>query len=170
MEPSTLSSFERLSLINQFKILSFLDESNQQDYEYLQGILSSGYTGLYDKIFEWISDEKPKELVEETTSVLNMYRSLRNSIGQLSQEDQSELNLESIDWEGFDNHEDHYHVMSLMHSSGLWAELNDLPRDSHSSTSIIKYRQMLKVFNQFERSDFPLNRNQIEELIDSVNS
>jgi len=66
-----LSKTERLALINQYKLLARIDNSN--DHAELIDILESGYVYLYSKVFEDISDDKDITSCEFYYNVLNMH-------------------------------------------------------------------------------------------------
>ena len=68
-----LSKIQRLTLINQYKILAELDKENRKQYEEFIEILSSGYTVFYDTLTEWISDEMNEEEGEFVLDVLDLY-------------------------------------------------------------------------------------------------
>lgn len=164
----SLNPYERLSLFNQFQMLSQLDPDKSQDYSYKAEILMRGYTGLYNKVFDFLNEEEPRELTEETIGILTMYRYINNAIAALSDEDKKRLRLTNIKYEGFDGNEKHFHAVSLMRSQGLWAELEGQPQDSHSGTTIIKYRKMLEVFTSIDPLPATLSKEHIQLLIDAV--
>ena len=68
-----LSKIQRLTLINQYKILAELDKENRKQYEEFIEILSSGYSVFYDTLTEWISDEMKEEDGEFVLDVLDLY-------------------------------------------------------------------------------------------------
>jgi len=69
-----LSKVERLALINQYKILDMVDNSN--DHAEKIDILKNGYVYLYSKVFEDISDDQDICSCEFYYNVLNMHNRL----------------------------------------------------------------------------------------------
>jgi len=69
-----LSKVERLALINQYKILDMVDNSN--DHAEKIDILKNGYVYLYSKVFEYISDDQDICSCEFYYNVLNMHNRL----------------------------------------------------------------------------------------------
>lgn len=152
MKPETLTLYQRLSLINQYEILSRLDETTGTDYEHYIRILGSGYAGMYDELFETISEEVPPEITEEIEQILHMYIVINNCVNQLNDTQKEEIDLRRLDFEGFDGHQEHYHQYSLLRDMDRYEMFEDYPMDSHSGTSIVKYRKMLREFNQIIES------------------
>lgn len=64
---------ERLSLINQYKILSKLYPEDSEHYDELREILEDGYEVFYSQISDWISQDMPENAGR---FVLDVFRSI----------------------------------------------------------------------------------------------
>jgi len=162
-----MTQVQRTILINQNRILSKL--TNDGSYDTIADLLDSGYTGQYHRAL--VSDEETsEEICRETTDILQMYRVIRNSFAELSEEEQATLEMDKISFQGFDNHESHYHYACFMiEKLDLWAEYEGQDIDSHSGASIIKYRRMLEIYNRhYGKPEYDLNREVLQEMIDAV--
>ena len=142
-----LTKTERLQLANQFTILNAL--TKDESYAIKAEIAERGYEGLYDDLFESIFDGVSVDVCEETGAILHMYGVINNSYASLSDEDKKLINLNKIKFEGFDgNNDDHYGYMSfLVKRMELWDEYQGKSLNSHTRSSIGKYRKMLQVYN-----------------------
>ncbi|MCB2379823.1 YfbU family protein [Hymenobacter sp. BT635] len=141
-----MNNTERVQLINQFRILALLDDSQRKDYEMQAEILERGYIGLYHKIFDVLSEEVPESTVRETYDILTMFRVLENAVALLPAEERSQFTFE---FQGFDgNNDPHYSIAEfLIEKLGLYRELHGQDINSHHSYSIEIYRRMLAEFN-----------------------
>ncbi|MES5936913.1 YfbU family protein [Mammaliicoccus lentus] len=99
-----LSNFERLSLINQFKILkqSTEDKDLIEIYDLNIDILSEGTAGLYSIVFEELYKEETIEDHDFVVEVLNLYRDALNSYSRLNESDKNDGLKRSISFKGFD--------------------------------------------------------------------
>ncbi len=68
-----MNKIQRLTLVNQYKILAELDHNNKKQYEEFIEILSSGYTVFYDMLTDWISDEMEENEGNFVLDVLDLY-------------------------------------------------------------------------------------------------
>lgn len=112
--------------------------------------------------------EKPA-VVEETCSILDMYRRLSGSLKDLSEADRKRIEKDAypfgdyLKYQGFDgNNDDHCGVVDhLVRQLGLYEEINaDL--NSHSSATIGQYRKMLqRIENIPPHPNFKLTADQI---------
>ncbi len=167
MSNPKLTQVERTILANQFKILANFEdqESNLKNAE----ILEYGYTGLYHNVL--LSNETIElDVCKETTNILQMYRVIRNSVAALSAQDQAELNIDKIKFDGFDNHEPHFHYATfLIDRMNLWEEHKEKYIDSHTGASIIKYRKMLETYNaNYGAPNYELSKGVLQQMIDTV--
>lgn len=154
MIPETISLVERQLLINQCKILSvFGDSSERALNERRIEILEKGYTGLYQKVFNTLYEEVPISVYEEVESILKMYSAINDSIRLLSDSDKEELDLSSLEFEGFDDNSGmHYYMMSyLVDRMDEHLEYRGLELKSHRKNSLSKYTKMLNVHKEFEQ-------------------
>ena len=145
-----LTLTERVTLANQFYILSLIDKQNADDHENKAEILTSGYTGLYDRIFDSFSEADPASVTTEAIDIMEMFWVLKNNIEALKPEDRTQLNLPALTFDGFDgNHDPHYsQAKFIVKRLGLFEELKKHGMNSHSRSSLPKYRRMLSVYNR----------------------
>ncbi|WP_079222600.1 YfbU family protein [Stenotrophomonas maltophilia] len=73
-----LSKKDRVLLINQYRILSHLDESEAGRYQELIEILENGYTIFYSMIDSWVDDEMGLEDGRFVLNVLDLYRAMED--------------------------------------------------------------------------------------------
>lgn len=146
-----LTNVQRQILHNQYQILSMLDEENNDEYEYKMKILYEGYERDYSDVINVFSNESitDYETCQETSDILNMNRIIQSVISKLSNQEKEELELSWIEFDGFDaNNDKHYSYAKHQIDSGKWAELRGKELNSHTSSSIRRYRKMLPAFNQ----------------------
>ncbi len=148
MKAISLSKIERAFLANQNRMLALLSPDSADYYNNLAEIAEHGYEGLYSELLSHISDGVPFETCEETFEILTMYRVINNFIGTLAYDEKKTLDLDSIQFQGFDaNNDDHYHFMEfLIEKEGRYKELSEMYRNSHDSLTIEKYRTILRVY------------------------
>ena len=166
-----LTKTERALIANQNRILALLDESNSDSYLLKAKIAEHGYEGMYHKIFDEIYDGISEETCEETQKILTMYRVINNFIATLSSEVQKELDLNKIKFDGFDmNNDDHYFYMTfLVEEANLYEEHKEAYLNSHSMSSLIRYRRMLPVYNQkIESNNYQLDLEGLKSIISAV--
>lgn len=168
MSKVKLTLVERTMLANQYRILAKLGENEASNILNAE-ILENGYTGKYHKAL-LIDEEISEEICKETTDILQMFRVIKNSFARLPKDHQDGLDMEVIAFEGFDNHESHFHYASFMiDSMNLWSEHKEMYLDSHTGASIRKYRNMLNVYNQrYGKPDYDLSADTLQEIINSV--
>ena len=171
MIPKNLTITERQILANQFKILANFGVDSKT-YETNVEILESGFTGEYHEVFNLIFDEIDYETCKETNDILNMYRRINNAIALLSEEEKVEMNLERIEFEGFDgNHNPHYNYMSFMvEKLNIWQEYKDQYLNSHSEIPLVKYKRMLEYQSKvLTESIYDFDKNDLNNLIEVAN-
>lgn len=167
----SLTKTERTLLANQNRILALLDENNAKHYEYKTQIAERGYEGLYYVLLNSIEGGISKEICRETHDILTMYRAVNNFIAKLLPEQKEGLDLEKIEFEGFDgNNDSHYHFMMFIIEEGqLYAELKDAPMNSHSMATLGKYQRMLAVYNkEMDANSHNLNLDGLRAIIDAA--
>ncbi|REE07808.1 uncharacterized protein YfbU (UPF0304 family) [Winogradskyella pacifica] len=165
--PETLTIVERQILANQFRILAQIEE-NGEHHSISAEILERGLTGQYHSVFNVYNEEKSIEICNETSEILNMYRRINNTIAGLSEAERDELDLERIQFDGFDaNNDPHYHYMTfLVENMNLWQEHSGNYLNSHTQASLAKYRRMLDYQNQLDNP----NNIGIEDLRNYINA
>jgi len=167
----TLTITERAILANQNKILALLDQENSEHYLNNIKIIEKGYSGLYEELFTNIDKEISQEICNETHAILNMYFVINNFIETLKAEEKLGLDLEKIEFEGFDrNRNDHFSFMNfIVEEKDLYPEYKGTNFNSHSELSLSKYRTMLPVYNEVIKDNrFSLNLDGLRQIIDAV--
>jgi uncharacterized protein YfbU (UPF0304 family) len=154
MIPESIPLVERQILINQCKILSFIgDEKERELNEKRIEILEKGYTGLYPKVFNNLYEEVPISVYSEITDIMKMYSRINDSIRTLTHAEKEQLDLASLEFEGFDaNSGMYYYMMSyLVDRMDEHGEYRGRELKAHDSSCMVKYNRMLSVFMEFEK-------------------
>ena len=170
-----LTIAERLILANQYKILTELSRLREDDYQaernmVNQEIFENGYEGEYHEVFQGYDEVVPVEISKETSAILNMYNRINDAIELFTPEEKLSLDLDKITFEGFDaNNDDHYRYLKFITEKlDKWGKYKNVNLNSHSISSIRKYRKMLDKFNEFSHEfGTNLNLEQIRKIIES---
>lgn len=175
MIPETLTPAERMILINQFRILKSFENSENKEIpidtldNYIT-ILERGYSGLYKEIFNYLYPEEEPEITKEIYEILTLNRQIQITINKLSEEDKNTLNLEVLEFKGFDaSHDPHYDQAKFMiDDMGLYMEFKDKSLKSHSKLNIQKYRRIIAAYEKLEKHGAPPTRDELVILIDAA--
>jgi len=158
-----LSIAERQILVNQYRILSILDEANKEDHELNIEVLYKGFEGEYDSVIEVYkdSDIKTLEVCNETNEILNMFRRIDNALVQYDETELEGIDVDKLRFKGFDaNNDPHYYYAEFQISKrGRWQEQKDKNLNSHSVSTLRKYRKMIEAMKNTlgsERFDLEL--------------
>ena len=152
-----LSKKERLTLINQYKILEALYPEDATWYANHREILEKGYSLHYDDLLSEIYSETSKEQCREVLDILGMYSILTFSYNKLISTgslNEGEIDPYLIKFNGFDlNDEIEARYLSytefFMHDLNRFTELHDKNRSYNShSLKLSYYRELLDRFNQ----------------------
>jgi hypothetical protein len=148
---TSLTPFERLSLMNQLSILKHLDPENAEHYNDHWEILHSGYTIRYGEIFQDVYEEMPLAECEYVYEVLNMHRTLINSFNGL--EDKQGLTADDVRFRGFDgnNETKNWAFAEYLQKKGLWKETLVGGMNSHSMMTMDRYPQMLERYEPIKQ-------------------
>lgn len=133
----------RLIISNQLEILKHLDPDQSEEYDLQQEIVRSGYTSRYNEVFHDLTDEEADEkMQQEVWDILGMFRVL--SIAQHNGWAPSDP--DAAKFGGFDGNHDPHHFFAghLIDKSNLFEESSP-NKNSHSSSSLPRYRRMLAV-------------------------
>lgn len=170
MKPGKLTYTERLILANQFKILSIIDEENSEGHRYSEDIVTHGFEGIYDELYTGIYDPIPEGICTETFDILDMFRGIETGIASLKEEEKNELDLDRIEFKGFDaNNDRHYGFMKfLVDRGGRYDEYKGKYINSHTMSTIDKYRRMLNVFITFGEFRHRMTSDHLKKLISAV--
>jgi uncharacterized protein YfbU (UPF0304 family) len=120
MKPTT---FERLSLLNQYRILEKIDPDNVS-YKQACEILESGYTLEYGvELFTGVDpDEMSEDDCREVRDILDLYRALKKAHRELPE---GTLTAKDAEFPGFDGNEESKHfayARFLIEGQHKWGE------------------------------------------------
>jgi uncharacterized protein YfbU (UPF0304 family) len=148
---TSLTPFERLSLMNQLRILKKLDPENAEDYENQIQILHSGYSVLYGEVFQYVFEEMPLDECEYVFDVLDMHRTLINSFEALK--DKQGLMADDVRFRGFDgnNESKRWAFAEYLQKTGRWKETLVGGLNSHSMMTMHRYPEMLKRYEPIKQ-------------------
>jgi uncharacterized protein YfbU (UPF0304 family) len=151
-----LTELERLMLMNQYRILASLDESNSYQHTQYADILQRGHVGLYGDMFDSLSEGSSEEDLNEVDDILTMFNFIDNALEALAPEQRQQLDLKKLSFSGFDgNHDKHYSIARfLIEKMDRFQEYAGQQLNSHTSSSLPKYRKMLSVFNKAREGHF----------------
>jgi len=144
-----LNKFDRLLLMNQYRILSLLDQSNAEHYNKLRHALENGYVASYrDDLFARIRDGLSVEQCAFVLEVMNMYDALQHSYDVL--DDKQGIEEERTKFPGF---ESDYELAQLGYArfvverEGRFSHLKTFRADFVSHTPRLdQYRRMYDVW------------------------
>lgn len=149
---TSLTPFERLSLMNQFAILKQLVPENAEDYENQIQILHNGYSVLYGEVFQYVYEEMPLDECEYVFDVLDMHRDLINSFEALK--DKQGITADDVRFRGFDanNETKRWAFAEYLQKTGRWKETLVGGLNSHSMTTMDRYPEMLKRYEPIKQT------------------
>jgi uncharacterized protein len=149
---TSLTPFERLSLMNQLAILKKLDPENDEHYENQFQILHSGYSVLYGEVFQYVYEEMPLEECEYVFDVLDMHRLLISSFEALK--DTQGLTLDDVRFRGFDGNNESKRLAfaEYLQKTGRWTETLVGGLNSHSMMTMYRYPEMLKRYEPIKQA------------------
>ena len=173
-----LSKVERLQLINQFKILSLLE--NTDTYQNNIEILKNGYEFDYREVLDdYIWDGIEYNVSESVHDIIGMFCNIYGSKKQLKKEDLEEVEkfdkYNYLDFNGFDgNNESKYlSYVNYLQEENQYEEIlcteNKFKQkkwNSHARMVNI-YEKLLSKYSKIEKDFnwFPMNKNQLIELV-----
>lgn len=166
-----LTKYERLNLINQYKILEKLYPEDEEDYKVLRKALEEGYVYNYNDSFQWMDDELSEVECREVIEILNMYRDLTFSYKNLSGKE--EIEESKLIFRGFDgNYETKQYVYSKYYLIDLdkYLELRQHSKypDFNTHTEMLdKYRRMLSIWNTLNNNRNELTAEEIKRIINA---
>jgi uncharacterized protein len=167
-----LSKKERLILYNQYEIMRLLDPDDENLYKMRQKILENGYQHEYDKFNEWFSDDMPEDASEFVWEVLEMYRDLHNAYNKLTEQQQKEIGIKAVRFDGFDgNNEGKYYSYAdfILKDMERYKEISDYCKDTNSHAwRIDKYDRMLGKWRQIrehKKMDIELDIDEIKHIV-----
>lgn len=168
-----LDKYQRLNLINQFKILEKLYPDEASYYAVNRTALAEGYELHYDWIFESVYDGLNHEQCNEVLNILDMHRAFLFSFNNLPETEQANIDFEKIKFKGFDGNNEgqlmgyvRYFIIEL----GRFDELkydSKFPSFNSHSPMIESYQKMLQKWESIEvENKFNLTASQILDIIE----
>jgi uncharacterized protein YfbU (UPF0304 family) len=148
----TLTKIERLTLMNQYRILAKLYPGEASGYSRFADALEHGFTHEYDDFLTGLDEEMPGEQCAFVYRVLSMYEALHSSWHRVS--DKGGISADRITYQGFDgNSEGQFMTYSrfIVEQRGLFDYIGIKDHNSHLP-SIVRYERMLEAWGRFDES------------------
>lgn len=169
----SMDKFQKIILINQYKILSHLEPENKEGYERYIEALAGGYSLNTEWELEWISEDRSKDECLFVLSVLSMFDAIKYSIEHGSLD--SLKSDRGAKFQGFDGNDPDEswcigYVRYLLESEQKFVSLlSELKQGFNSHLRMTdKYKRMLERFDQCNlnrTSDHWLSEEQIRHII-----
>lgn len=161
-----ITEIERLTLINQYKILIHLEKNPmlKKEYEKYTAILESKFTNYYFLLFSDEVKEIALEVFEEVTKIWEMFDDLKKQIVPF----EKEVSIEKFKFFGFHESTEHYLVYRFLRMGLSVKDLSEPWRYRNKDENSLEcFREMLEVYNSvlFSAKD---NQN-VEWSIDDIN-
>jgi uncharacterized protein len=162
-----LNKFERLLLMNQYRILSLLDQRNQDHYDKLRDELENGYVASYqDDLFAGIRDGLSVEQSAFVLEVMSMYEALQRCYDAL--DDKQGIEEERTKFPGFDSDFELAHLgyaRFVVEREGRFSHLKPSSADFISHTPMVdQYRRMTDVW-KLAGNRYELTRDDITAIL-----
>jgi uncharacterized protein len=164
-----LNKFERLLLMNQYRILSLLDQGNADHYNKLRDALENGYVASYqDDLFAGILDGLSMEQCTFVREVMNMYDALQRSYDAL--DDKQGIEEERTKFPGFDSDYELEHLgyaRFVVEREGRFSYLKLHSQDFNSHTPMLdQYRRMIDSW-KLTANRYELTRDDITAMLEA---
>lgn len=168
-----LSQGEKLILM---ALAAANDGKEELDLDFIRRAILSGNTWALTWELSGIPDEDtdPK-IASETADILGMWSYIEHSVNQLPAAQKTQLEKDaypySLTFAGFDgNNDEHYGVASfLVQDMGRFEEFKTRPLNSHSQSSLPKYRKMLPAYNSaLQRAGFSAGSLPADEILEII--
>lgn len=151
-----LTNVERLTLLNQFKILNRIIPQSEQDlnYTFCIEVLQQGFEHEYDEIISnSMFEEMPKEDSSFVWNVLSAYRCIYQSFHKLqNSESLNNLTFNDIRFKGFDGNEHGRHLAYcefIINDMERFDEFKGYSLNTHMSI-LSWYQGLLERFDSFD--------------------
>lgn len=163
-----LTTKERLSLINQFKILEALYPTEAEYYANNRRALEGGYTLHYEWLVENLSSELSADQCREVLDILDMYRAITHSISRLEDGDILRQH-HNAKFSGFDGNNESQlmgYVRYFIVDLDRYPELRDseYPNFNSHTRMLDRYRTMLARWRP-SQDRFNLGRDQLANIL-----
>lgn len=152
MSAETLTKFERLSLVNQYRILESLEPENAEHHRLLAEIFEEGYTGEYRRAFESFSEEFTPEETTDVLDTLSMYQALQRGFHEFTEAEREGIDQGALEFRGWDGNEPDdarkAAFAEFLTKAGRWATLRKKCGDDFNShmPNFEQYDRMLYVW------------------------
>lgn len=161
----TLTTFERLTLVNQYRILAAVSKGGESEsYSLLADDLENGHVYFY-RNFPHLQDELSSSVSDFVIETLALYDTLQASFGEL--EDKAGIEALQVQFDGFDgnNEADHLHfVGALAKRHQFHSVIGEHPKDSHMPMVDV-YKRLLDGWRRLGRPTAPLSADQIKAIL-----
>jgi uncharacterized protein len=162
-----LNKFERLLLMNQYRILSLLDQSNADHYDKLRDALENGYVASYqDDLFAGMLDGLSVEQSAFVLEVMSMYDALQRSYDAL--DDKQGIEEERTKFPGFDSDYERAHLgyaRFVVEREGRFSRLKSHSPDFIGHTPMLdQYRRMTDLW-KLSGNRYELTRDDITAIL-----
>ena len=162
-----LNKFERLLLMNQYRILSLLDQSNADHYDKLRDALENGYVASYqDDLFAGVLDGLSLEQSAFVVEVMSMYEALQRCYDAL--DDKTGIEEERTKFPGFDSNYEPAHLgyaRFVVEKEGRFSQLKAHSEDFMGHTPMLdQYRRMSDVW-KLAGNRYELTRDDITAIL-----
>jgi uncharacterized protein YfbU (UPF0304 family) len=162
-----LNKFERLLLMNQYRILSLLDQSNADHYDKLRDALENGYVASYqDDLFAGILEGLSVEQSAFVVEVMSMYDALQRCYDAL--DDKTGIEEERTKFPGFDSDFELAqlgYARFVVEREGRFSQLKAHSEDFMGHTPMMdQYRRMTDVW-KLAGNRYELTRDDITAIL-----
>lgn len=170
MSDEKLTKFERLSLVNQYRILAKLDPDEAASYERLVDIFEWGYASEYHCAFESFSEEMTQEEAQETMDTLEMYTCLQRAQGELAPAEVKGIEDDEFLFPGWDGNNTggsrKMGFASLLQKQGRWTTVATRGPGTFNShvPDFGQYDRMLQVWRQ-AANRFELTGDEVRRIL-----
>jgi uncharacterized protein len=162
-----LNKFERLLLMNQYRILSQVDQSNAGHYDKLRDALENGYVASYqDDLFAGMLDGLSVEQSAFVVEVMSMYDALQRCYDAL--DDKTGIEEERTKFPGFDSDYELAHLgyaRFVVEREGRFSQLKAHSEDFMGHTPMLdQYRRMSDVW-KLASNRYELTRDDLTAIL-----
>jgi uncharacterized protein len=169
-ESRDLTKFERLVLINQYRILEAVDPENAEDHASIREAIEWGYQSAIDSLFEHVFDGLSREECGLVDNALAVHDALQRSYDAL--DDKAGIDRSRLEFPGFDGNNETSH---MAYAQYVVEREMPIPRFTHvrrsggtfnSHTPMrSEYQRMIRVWESVGRG-YQLTPDQIKQILD----
>lgn len=153
-----MDKVQRLMLINQYRILDFLEGTNEQNNSESKLAITALQNGFEREVQALVKNAVwttfSMDECDEAINIFNLFRRIEFSLRKLDSDESSELRkLPYVEFPGFDGNEEtgyYSYATYVLEDQGRFPELYEQKHDvnSHHAT-LTSYRSMLRAAAQF---------------------